>query len=151
VLIRIFLAFLVFFSASLNAEIYRWVDDQGRTHFGDRPSPQATAKRLSTGANPAEPVGASRSVEQRQEGIQKFLDQRQRERDSLQAAKAKAEEKQAKLASHCRELRARLIHMDRISTFYDLNEQGEQVFVSEAENRKLRERFRAKVEATCGR
>ncbi|WP_150913253.1 DUF4124 domain-containing protein [Marinobacter halotolerans] len=147
-LIRICLAFLVFISASVNAEIYRWVDDQGRTHFGDRPSPQATAKRLS---EDSEPVGTSRSVEQRQEGIRKFLDQRQRERDSAQAAKARAEEKQAKLASHCRELRARLIHMDRISTFYDLDEKGEQVFVSEAENRKLRERFRAKVEATCGR
>ncbi|MEX2474621.1 hypothetical protein [Marinobacter sp.] len=40
--------------------------------------------------------------------------------------------------------------MDSISTFYNLNDEGEQVFVSEAENDIIRERFRAKVADTCG-
>lgn len=33
----IFLCLLVFFSAQLSAEMYKWVDEQGKTHFSDKP------------------------------------------------------------------------------------------------------------------
>ncbi len=78
-----------------------------------------------------------------------FLEQKQQERDRQRAADAKAEKHAAKRAELCAKLRARLKHLDSISTFYNLNEQGERVFVSESENTRIRERFRKKVEETC--
>ena len=79
-----------------------------------------------------------------------FLEQQQEEREVRQAANAKAEEKAAKQAELCRKLRARLKYLASVSTFYNVNDQGERVFVSEAENTRIREDFREKVRSTCG-
>jgi hypothetical protein len=144
---RMLFAFSLFFSATLNADIYRWVDDQGRTHFGDRPSPQVASQKLQTESASGE---AGASTQERQQRIKTFIEQKQRERERQQAARAKAEQSEAKQIKYCKKLRSRLKYMESISTFYDLNEQGERVFVSEAENTKIRERFAAKVRAACG-
>jgi hypothetical protein len=144
---RMLFAFSLFFSATLNADIYRWVDDQGRTHFGDRPSPQVTAKKLQTESASG---GAGVSTQERQQRIKAFVEQKQQEREQQQTARVKADEKKAGQIKRCKKLRARLKYMESISTFYDLNDQGERVFVSEAENSKIRERFGAKVRTACG-
>ncbi|CAN0227825.1 unnamed protein product [Chrysoparadoxa australica] len=45
---------LALFTGLASAEIYRWVDDQGRVHYGDRPAAGRPAEKLqSTPAGPA--------------------------------------------------------------------------------------------------
>jgi hypothetical protein len=38
-MVRTILILLIAFSAGASAEVYRWVDDRGQTHFSDRPLP----------------------------------------------------------------------------------------------------------------
>lgn len=48
---------LVLSTGFVSAEIYRWVDDQGRVHYGDRPATGRAAERLqSTPAGPSRPA-----------------------------------------------------------------------------------------------
>jgi hypothetical protein len=47
------LLLLLMVCQTLAAEVYRWVDDEGRTHFSDRPAPAATPVPLS-GHGPAD-------------------------------------------------------------------------------------------------
>ena len=52
-------------SLAAHAEIYTWIDDRGRTHFGDRPPAEATAQTLAPRINSidgpaAAPHGAHR-------------------------------------------------------------------------------------------
>ncbi|WP_036190872.1 DUF4124 domain-containing protein [Marinobacter lipolyticus] len=145
-LIRTLLTLLLLSPPASLAEVYRWVDAEGRTHFGDRPPTQAASQEVKVESAPARVDNAARD---RQQKMNAFLEQRQQERDQQRAADAKAEKQAAKRAELCTKMRARLKHMDSVSTFYNLNEEGERVFVSESENTRIRERFRKKVNETC--
>ncbi|MEC8898477.1 MAG: DUF4124 domain-containing protein, partial [Pseudomonadota bacterium] len=79
-----------------------------------------------------------------------FLEQQQKEREERQAKEAKARQQAEKQEELCRNLQARLKHLESVSTFYDINEKGEREYVSEEENQQIRDRFRAKVKETCG-
>lgn len=147
-LLRTLLTLLILSPAVSVAEVYRWVDAEGRTHFGDRPPAQAASQEVKVESAPARVDNSARG---RQQKVNAFLEQKQQERDQQRAADAKAEKQAAKRAEQCSKLRARLKYMDSISTFYNLNEQGERVFVSESENTRIREQFRRKVEETCSR
>ncbi len=147
-LLRTLLTLLILSPAVSVAEVYRWVDEDGRTHFGDRPPTQAASQEVKVESAPAR---VDNSARDRQQKVNAFLEQKQQERDQQRAADAKAEKQAAKRAEQCTKLRARLKYMDSVSTFYNLNEQGERVFVSESENTRIREQFRRKVEETCSR
>src|SRR5690554_7835768 len=79
-----------------------------------------------------------------------FVNQQLQEREARQAAEAKARMQAERQSEACRKLQARLKHMESISTFYNLNDKGERVFVSEEENLQVRDRFRASVREKCG-
>lgn len=49
-------ALLVLFSGTSVAEIYRWVDDQGRVHFGDDPEKSRAAQKVELEVNTFESV-----------------------------------------------------------------------------------------------
>lgn len=42
---------LILFSASVNAEIFRWVDEDGRIHFGDQPPAGAETDKIEVRIN----------------------------------------------------------------------------------------------------
>ncbi len=129
------------------AGVYTWVDDKGRTHFGDRPPAESNSEPVEVTPPPPD---ADNLANERRQRMNEFLDSQHDERQSRQAAKAEADQQAAKEAELCRKLQARLKHMASVSTFYNLNEQGERVYVSEEENDRIRERFRTKVQEKCG-
>lgn len=145
--VKIALTLLCLLSLTANAGVYKWVDANGQTHFGDRPPAKAASSEVSVKAAPA---GVDAGARERHQKMTEFLEQQQEEREARQAASAKAEEKAEKQAELCRKLRARLKHLASVSTFYNINDQGERVYVNEAENTRIREDFRKKVRSTCG-
>ena len=130
-----------------HAGVYKWVDANGQTHFGDRPPSQSASSEVDVRAASAQ---ADPSARARHEKMTRFLEEQQKARDEREAAQQQARQKEQKHADTCKALRARLKYMDSISTFYNLNAEGERVFVSEAENEAIRDRFRKKVSTTCG-
>ena len=145
--VKIALMLLCLIPLSTNAGVYKWVDANGQTHFGDRPPAQAASSEVTVKAAPASVDAGAR---ERHQKMTEFLEQQQEERETRQAANAKAEEKAEKQAELCRKLRARLKFLASVSTFYNINDQGERVYVNEAENTRIREDFREKVRSTCG-
>ena len=143
-MVLIFLCFIPFYA---NAGVYKWVDADGQTHFGDRPPAQAATSEITVKAAPDSEDAVAR---ERHQKMTEFLEQQQEERKARQAADAQAEERATKRAEVCRNLQARLKFLASVSTFYNLNDQGERVFVNEAENARIRADFRQKVKRTCG-
>jgi len=141
------LIFVCLIPLSANAGVYKWVDANGQTHFGDRPPAKAASSEVTVKAAPASVDAGAR---ERHQKMTEFLEQQQEERETRQADNAKAEEKAEKQAELCRKLRARLKHLASVSTFYNINDQGERVYVNEAENTRIRKDFREKVRSTCG-
>lgn len=143
---KTYLLILLLLPLSTTAGVYKWTDANGQTHFGDRPPAEKSAEEVDI--DPA-PPGNDPAAAERINRMNEFLNQRQAEREVQQAEDAKAARKAERQEALCRRLQAQLKHMASVSTFYNLNEQGERVFVSEAQNGQIRERFRERVEATC--
>ena len=142
------LLFLVLLSAThlAHAAVYRWTDASGQVHFGDRPPAQADSREVPVNTAPIQNDSTAR---QRHHRMTEFLNQQQQEREARQAQEASARKQAERAEEACQKLRARMKHMESISTFYDLNERGERVFVSGEENQQIRDRFRAKVQKAC--
>lgn len=138
---------LLTFPLLAHAGVYKWVDANGQVHFGDRPPSQASSSEVEINAAPPQQDPTAR---QRREKVAEFLNAQQLEREERQAVQQKERRQAQKQAELCRKYQARLKHMDSISTFYNLNEEGERVFVSESENQAIRQRYRQKVSETCG-
>lgn len=128
------------------AGVYKWTDTNGQVHFGDRPPAEKPAEEVTINAAPP---GKDAAANERIRKMNEFLDQRQAEREVLQAEEAKIRRQAEMQDTRCRKLRAQLKHMASVSTFYNLNEQGERVFVSEDDNTRIRERFSQRVRQAC--
>lgn len=128
------------------AGAYRWVDENGQTHFGDRPPASAAANEVRLKA--AQPAVDSAASERKQR-VSEFLEQSQKERAARGKAVAKQEAKAAKLKARCDALRARVKYLESVSGIYRLNKEGERVFVNDEENERIRKEFQAKVQSEC--
>ena len=128
------------------AGVYKWTDTNGQVHFGDRPPAEKPAEEVTINAAPP---GKDAAANERIRKMNEFLDQRQAEREVLQAEEAKIRRQAEMQDTRCRKLRVQLKHMASVSTFYNLNEQGERVFVSEDDNTRIRERFSQRVRQAC--
>ena len=70
---------------SANAGVYKWVDANGQTHFGDRPPAKAASSEVKVHSAPASVDAGAR---ERHQKMTDFLDQQQEEREARQAANA---------------------------------------------------------------
>ena len=129
------------------AGTYRWVDENGQTHFGDRPPVNAASDEVTLKAPAPSSDTDARARKQR---MNEFLEQTEQERAERNEAKAQQEAKAAKHEAMCESLRARLKYMKSVSGIYRLNNDGERVFVDDEENKRIRQEFRAKVQSECG-
>ncbi|TVT32448.1 DUF4124 domain-containing protein [Marinobacter vinifirmus] len=143
----LFSLFLLSLGSFSQAAVYQWTDANGHTHFGDRPPAKVSSREVRVNAAPAQTDATARD---RQQKMTEFLEQRQKEREARQAAETKARQQAERQAEMCRKLQARLKYLKSVSTFYDINDDGEREYVSEEDNQQIRNRFRAKVKETCG-
>jgi len=134
-------------SGHASAEVYKWVDAQGNTHFGDRPPSSATSEdisqsletmNISTDLSSPEMI---RSAEQA------------RHNEKVQSAKQRAQdlkderEHQEAHKKYCREATKRLMNISGPVVFYD--EYGEEVKTSEQERKKMEKELRAEIARNC--
>ncbi len=111
-----------------SAEVYRWVDDNGVTHYGERPPQGRKAEELKQPAEP-QPTPGSAAPRTWQE---KELDFRKRRLEAEQA-EAQAREREAARQRACNEARDQLAQMKMARRVYHLDEHGERVYESDAE------------------
>lgn len=126
------LAFLVEHS---HAEIYRWVDEQGRVHFGQRPQPGSEVVVV-------EPQIVERDAQTRQsEGnLRRLMQVRQTERDEEKAARM---EHRRQRQLECERMGRQLAQFGRRMYWYEEDASGKKV---EVDTRRVEER-RAEIQA----
>lgn len=139
---------LCLFAAPLAmAGTYRWVDENGQTHFGDRPPANAKSDELNLDPPPADPDNAARDRHQR---MQDFLEQSEQERAERNERESRQQAVAAERQARCEALRGRLKYLKSVSRIYRVNNNGERVYVDEEENERLRREFRTRVQEECG-
>lgn len=128
-------------------EIYRWVDDAGATHYGDRPG-TASARLLDIDTVP-EPTAAAPSDGDRMRKTQRLLDAWAEERSRRQSQREREKAEQAELALKCEKARKYQKDINRAGLLYRENDAGERTYLSDEERDQQLERAREMVGHYC--
>lgn len=154
---------LLFLTLALpaSAELYKWTDATGRTHFSDQPPagtrkaealPAPTATPLSKaaagtgGAAAGAPDEAARR-ERMQRLQEAWREEEQQREQQAQLAQKEAEEKRRRQV-HCHEVRDELKEMDGVPV-YVMTPEGQRQFLDEDARRKYIDDSKRYLQENC--
>jgi hypothetical protein len=130
-------------------EIYRWVDEQGRVHYGAKPG-GADAKRLDIKTAPPEAAKRESTNEQQRRAKQeRLLRMFEEERAKKKAAKQKEERARKERLEKCQYYRDRVRLYEEGTRLYDLDSKGRRRFLTEEERKRNLARERRNVRKWC--
>lgn len=141
----VLLFFCAFIPVLTHAEIYKWVDEQGRTHYGDKP--HANSESVNVKSSPEQSninVPADRLEKQK-----RFLRAREIERAQKRQADEKEKREAALRQRNCARAKHELQRQTTATGLYRLNEKGERVFLSFEERTKAEKQTRAAIKKWC--
>ena len=139
----ILLSGLLLAATASSEEMYRWVDAEGKVHFGDRPPTGTQARDISGELAPINSADASTAqgppAGKRQANLEREYQNRQ-QRQQL--------EQQQRLARACRNAQRQLRILQGRVAFVD--DSGREVVITERERQQRAEQLQRDIARTCG-
>lgn len=132
-------------AAPLEADVYRWVDEQGQVHFGDRSREQTERGTPSYSA----PTAQQADPGQRMQKTRKLLDAYQAERRQTRDQKEKQRRDDEARQRRCVVARDRLKRFQTYGAVYRLDKEGNRVYLSDEERAASLQRIRDQVAKYC--
>ena len=133
-------------AVAAHAQVYRWVDEQGKVHYGERPPAGAKASpvedRLATPPGAPAPQAAPGTAQQERD-----FQRRRMEREQQEARDQKAADKARQQCERERSRLAQLRNVRRIPVGVD--EKGNQRYMSDAERADAIASQEAAIAQTC--
>ena len=129
------------------AGVYRWVDDQGRVHFGDRPESEAASEvkiRIEPQSSPPAADEAERSRHRR-----RLLEIYQEDREARKEAARKQKEERTKRAAECARARDKLAQLSSAGSLYNKGPDGGRRYLSFEERDRYLAGLRKEVSQLC--
>ena len=147
-LFRALLHFLLFVATALPAfaQVYKWVDERGVTHYGERPPQGSKASEVPNRLASPAPGAAGAEASNPKDPSPEQGQARPKDRDPRQAS-GKGESTQdaaaAKRAQVCNQQRALLERLKQSPPSYTLNEKGERIPLDNSAAIARQEKFAA--------
>ena len=127
------------------AQVYKWVDEKGVTHYSETPPPDKKASKVDTGPANA-PVAPTPDWKQKElESKQRGLQQKQSDEAAARQQAQDENERRNRCLSAQRNLR---VYEAQIPV-YRVNERGEKVYMEDSERAGAMERARQQVATYC--
>ena len=131
-LFRALLHFLIFLAtaAPALAQVYKWVDERGVTHYGERPPQGSKASEVPNRLASPAPGGAGAEATNPKDPNPEQGQVRPTDQDPRQASskgETRQEAEAAKRAQLCNQQRALLERLKQSPPSFTLNEKGEQI------------------------
>lgn len=138
---------LIFFlsPAALAAGVYKWVDEQGKVHYGDRPG-NSNASKI---AVPASPPPTDKSLSERNAKRDKLLQAMEEERKLKEEDSRKAKLKADERKQQCIEAQDKLRRYQESQYIYRPAEGGERIIYSEDERKRATDDAQKAVQEWC--
>ncbi|RHW21988.1 DUF4124 domain-containing protein [Pseudomonas jilinensis] len=137
----VIICLVLWFGPVAASEIYRWVDEHGQVHFGERP--REGAQRVEVRPQVVE---RDAQVRQREQNLQRLMDVRTEERAARQTAVL---EQRARQQSHCDALRRELARFDGRVLWYEEDANGTRVEVEPKRVEARKNALQAEIRERC--
>ena len=130
------------------AEVYRWVDANGKVHFSDTAPSQGKVETIVLPASePKTSVDVSdEERRQRQAHLVKVLEEERLKKEKQRQEKIAEKEKRIQ---YCKSFENRLKHMESVSVFYNENDDGSIQYLSDEEGDRYRREVKLQFEKEC--
>ncbi len=133
------------------AAVYRWVDADGQTQFGDRPPSDLPVELMQIPERPASDGNAEAQLsdQQRRELRRKMLDAYQEEREEKRQARERRAAEEARRKRACIEAKDRVREYEAAAGLYRLQPDGSRRYLSAEEFRASLQQVRDEVRRFC--
>ena len=132
------------------ADVYRWTDENGQVHFGQRPPPGGGQRMELPDSGTLNSYGDS-ELQQRRERERRLLDNYEYEREQKKARQAREENKRRAVAEDCRRLQNYWRRLSFEGPIYIRREGGRRDYLSDEQRMAEKKRIRPAYERACGR
>lgn len=141
--------FIVMLSQPLSAEVYRWVDDQGHVHFGDKPPDKQRARSIEISPAPpaAQTVPDSQARRDKQQRLLRAWEEERRQREEKAAERKEQQEQRER---NCHIAKDRLRSFRNASALYDHDKDGKRRILKDAEHKAAINDAEEAVNRWCG-
>ena len=140
------LAVLVF-SQGAAAAVYKWVDENGKVHYSDKPpADNATEMDVETGGDSS---GPTLTETQRKAKQQRLLEAFEKERQDKQAAEAQAKKEKQEREAWCRRAREELAQMRSAGYLYEYDDDGNKVILSDEGRAQATREYQREIDKYC--
>lgn len=146
------IACLILFAVSVSGiafanEIYKWTDEEGNAHYGDRPSGEESEERLDIVSRPTDPARVQARVESRHAA--KEQPEQAAPAEPAGPTEEELRAQAAERAEKCETYKARLQKFVTSRRLYRHDENGERVYLDEEQAQAARERVENQVQEYC--
>jgi hypothetical protein len=132
---------------ALANDIYKWTDEDGNVHYGDRPTGVQSEERVAVSSRPTDPAAVQARIDARRERAAAAKDEEVAEPQGPSEEELQAQAKER--AERCETYKARLQKFVTSRRLYRHDENGERVYLDEEEAQAARERVENQVEEYC--
>ena len=138
----ILLAAILAIAPLASAQLYKYVDKDGKTVYSDQPPPNQDSKQINVQTGASSPTAAPKSALERDKDAQKARDDQAKK--SAEAAKVAAQKDLA-----CEMARQNYTQYAGGGRLQRLNAQGEREFMSDDEIDAAREKAKGEMDTAC--
>ena len=139
------IAMLLFFSALVNAGIYKWTDENGKVHYGDKPTASSAELNISV----EQSSNTTSGDETREERRQRISDSMTEDRLARDKKKTEDKQKKADKKRLCNQSKDRLKNYKRANRLYNLKKDGNRNILSDESRKKAISDLEKEIRRNC--
>lgn len=143
--------FLLGCATPVSAEVYQWVDNEGRTHYGDKAAkaaqPGRQAEKLDIEEGPAQ---IDQDAERSRQQLRMLQNQRNQQHEADAQTGAQLQQKQQRQQQYCKDLQDHIRNEQNVAVMFRYDDAGNRVLWTSEERIAYRERMAAANRQQCG-
>ena len=146
-----FVILIMLMPITASAEIYKWVDKNGNVHFGDKPGHREAVELNIKGAENKRTSDETVDENEftREEKRKRILDAMNEDREERDKLKEDERIQQKNKKIQCAQLRDRMRRLKTATGLYNLDKNGNRVFLSHKDRGKSESRLKKAIDKNC--
>jgi Skp family chaperone for outer membrane proteins len=130
------------------ANVYKWVDENGKVHYGDSPQVSQPAVEMNVDVTTPE-ASFTEDLLSREEKRERLLQSMEEDRLEKQEKRNKQKAENEKNRQKCNRYRDRMRHYERANALYKLDKDGNRVYMSDSDRASATKNLRVKINKYC--
>lgn len=139
----------ILYIASAQAEVYKWVDDKGRVHYGDKPESGSQAVDVKQHETGSKSVDIGEDELSREEKRQRVSDMLEEDRLAKNKQREKENRERERKKRECNRLKDTQRRVEHAGSLYRLDKDGNRVTISNEQRQKSQKNLRKQLKKAC--